>query len=41
MVFVADSAKKRIHQIREKEGYGEDYFIRVWVSSGGCSGSDL
>jgi iron-sulfur cluster assembly protein len=38
MVFVADSAKKRIHQIREKEGYGEDYFIRVWVSSGGCSG---
>lgn len=38
MVFVADSAKKRIHQIREREGYGEDYFIRVWVSSGGCSG---
>lgn len=38
MVFVADSAKNRIHQIRDKEGYGEDYFLRVWVSSGGCSG---
>lgn len=38
MIFVADSAKKRIDQIKEKEGYGEDYFIRVWVSSGGCSG---
>ncbi len=38
MVFVADSAKKRINQIRAKEGYGKDYFIRVWVSSGGCSG---
>ncbi len=38
MVFVADSAKKRIDQIKEKEGYGNDYFVRVWVSSGGCSG---
>jgi iron-sulfur cluster assembly protein len=38
MVFVADNAKKRIDQIKEKEGYGEDYFLRVWVSSGGCSG---
>ncbi len=38
MVFVADSAKKRIDQIKEKERYGEDYFVRVWVSSGGCSG---
>lgn len=38
MIFVADSAKKRVAQIKEKEGYGDDYFIRVWVSSGGCSG---
>lgn len=38
MIFVADSAKKRIKQIRTKEGYGDDYFVRVWVSSGGCSG---
>lgn len=38
MVFVADSAKLRIEEIREKEGYGDDYFVRVWVTSGGCSG---
>lgn len=38
MVFVADSAKQRIVDIRKKEGYGDDYFVRVWVTSGGCSG---
>jgi len=38
MVFVADSAKQRIEDIRQKEGYGDDYFVRVWVTSGGCSG---
>lgn len=38
MIKVGESAKERIAQIRQKEGYGEDYFVRVWVSSGGCSG---
>ncbi|MCG8329652.1 MAG: iron-sulfur cluster assembly accessory protein [Chitinophagales bacterium] len=38
MVFVAESAKMKIAEIREKEGYGDDYFVRVWVTSGGCSG---
>nr|MBS0037872.1 iron-sulfur cluster assembly accessory protein [Saprospiraceae bacterium] len=38
MVFVANSAKDRILRIREKENYGDDYFIRVEVLSGGCSG---
>lgn len=38
MVFVGDSAKNRIEKIREKEQFGEDYFIRVEVLSGGCSG---
>jgi iron-sulfur cluster assembly protein len=38
MVFVADSAKQRIEDIRKKEGYSDDYFVRVWVTSGGCSG---
>ena len=41
MVFVADSAKQRIADIKNKEGYGDDYFVRVWVTSGGCSGFDL
>lgn len=38
MLFVADSAKERINQIMTKEGLGEDYFVRVSVTSGGCSG---
>lgn len=38
MLFVANSAKEKISEIRSKEGYGEDYFVRVWVTSGGCSG---
>ena len=38
MLYVAKSAKEKIIQIREKESYGEDYFVRVSVTSGGCSG---
>ena len=38
MVFVADTAKQQIESIRRQEGYGPDYFVRVSVLSGGCSG---
>ena len=38
MLFVSDTAKKRVMEIKEKEAYGEDYFVRVSVTSGGCSG---
>ena len=38
MLFVADSAKSRIHEILSNEGKGDDYFVRVSVTSGGCSG---
>ena len=38
MVFVADSAKAKILEIKEKGNLGEDYFVRVSVTSGGCSG---
>lgn len=38
MLFVADSAKSKIVEIRGQENYGEDYFVRVSVTSGGCSG---
>ena len=38
MLFVADSAKSKITEIRESEKLGADYFIRVSVTSGGCSG---
>lgn len=38
MVFVADSAKTKIKEIMQKNGLDKDYFIRVSVTSGGCSG---
>ena len=38
MLFVADSAKSKIEELRRDEKIGDDYFIRVSVTSGGCSG---
>ena len=38
MLFVADSAKEKIRELRQSEKLSEDYFIRVSVTSGGCSG---
>lgn len=38
MLFVADSAKSQVNRIRETQDFTEDYFIRVSVTSGGCSG---
>jgi len=38
MLFVADSAKTRIEEVKKKEQYGADYFVRVGVTSGGSSG---
>jgi len=39
MVFVADSAKERIdHILTEQKLDEKEYFVRVSVVSGGCSG---
>lgn len=38
MLFVADSARDRITEIMQNQHLGEDYFVRVSVTSGGCSG---
>lgn len=38
MVFVADSAKEKIQEIKQQENLTDDYFVRVSVTSGGCSG---
>lgn len=38
MLFVAESAKERIEALRADETISADYFIRVSVTSGGCSG---
>ncbi|MBD1429630.1 MULTISPECIES: HesB/IscA family protein [Sphingobacterium] len=38
MVTVTEKAKERIQQIMSDEKYDENYFVRVAVVSGGCSG---
>lgn len=38
MIYVAESAKQRVDEIRQNGDIGDDYFIRVSVTSGGCSG---
>jgi iron-sulfur cluster assembly protein len=38
MIFVADSAKDKITEIKGSGKMPADYFVRVSVTSGGCSG---
>jgi len=38
MLFVADSAKEKIGELMNGESLDESYFVRVSVTSGGCSG---
>ena len=38
MLFVAESAKSKIAEIKTDQNLAADFFIRVTVTSGGCSG---
>lgn len=38
MIFVSDSAKEKIAEIRSTGKIADDFFLRVSVVSGGCSG---
>lgn len=38
MLFVSDIAKQKVEELLAKDGMGPDYFVRVSVTSGGCSG---
>lgn len=38
MLFVSDVAKQKVEELLAKDGMGPDYFVRVSVTSGGCSG---
>lgn len=38
MIFITEKAKERVLQIQESENYGPDFFVRVGVIGGGCSG---
>lgn len=38
MIFVAESAREKIAEIRSAGKIADDFFLRVSVVSGGCSG---
>ncbi|WP_338876020.1 iron-sulfur cluster assembly accessory protein [Spirosoma sp. SC4-14] len=38
MVTVSEIAKNKIVELRQKDGFTDDYSIRVAVQGGGCSG---
>lgn len=38
MLFVSDKAKEKIATILQDKNLGNDYFVRVSVKGGGCSG---
>lgn len=38
MLFVSDTAKSKIEEIKTRDSLGDDFFVRVAVTSGGCSG---
>jgi iron-sulfur cluster assembly protein len=38
MITVTEKAKTRIKDLKVESNYTEDYFLRVGVDSGGCSG---
>lgn len=38
MITVSDKAKSRVEQLMQQEHLGSDYFLRVSVTGGGCSG---
>ena len=38
MIFISEKARDRVNRIIEKDGLSTDHFVRVSVTSGGCSG---
>ncbi len=37
-IYISDRAKERVEGLLHEEGKGADFFVRVSVVSGGCSG---
>ena len=38
MIYVSEKAKEKVINLKQEAGLGDDYFIRVSVVGGGCSG---
>lgn len=37
-IFISDKAREKVSGLLSEEGKGDDFFVRVSVVSGGCSG---
>ena len=38
MIYISEKAKEKVTKLRQETGLGNDYFLRVSVVGGGCSG---
>lgn len=38
MIHISEKAKDKVTRLKQETGLGEDYFLRVSVVGGGCSG---
>lgn len=38
MIYISEKAKERVIALKKESELGEDYFLRVGVVGGGCSG---
>ncbi len=38
MIYISDEAKDKIRELKEQANLDDDYFLRVGVVGGGCSG---
>ena len=38
MIFISEIAKEKVENLKSEAGLGNDYFVRISVVGGGCSG---
>jgi iron-sulfur cluster assembly protein len=38
MIYISDKAKEKVARLKQEAQLGEDYFLRIGVVGGGCSG---
>lgn len=38
MIYISDKAKEQVRKLKSDAGLSDDYFLRVGVVGGGCSG---
>ena len=38
MIYISEKAKEKVTELKQQTGLTEDYFLRVSVVGGGCSG---